>query len=111
LKKRFPENLEVAANLAEILMRDKPEQARAEIDQIIKTDSKKPYAQMLVGELQFYTGQYDAAETTFSNQSTMNALHPGPQYFLGRIAEVRGNLDLAQDHYQKALTVDGGYVL
>jgi predicted Zn-dependent protease len=110
LKKSFPQNLEVAAKIAVNLIQDQPDRARVEIDQIVKTDPKNPVGQILLGELQFISGQYKDAESTFGKDFVINSAFPQPYFFLGRIAATKGQVDQAQDQYQKSLAVNARYL-
>ena len=40
------------------MMADQPDQARKEIDEIIKLDSKNPVGYVMLGQLQFNTGRH-----------------------------------------------------
>jgi len=64
LEKRFPENIDVAGQLAASLMLDQPSQAQTRIDRIMKSDPKKPLGPVLLGELQFLSGKFEEAEAT-----------------------------------------------
>src|ERR1043165_7848077 len=62
LKEKFPKSIDVAAKVALNLLQDQPDRARTEIDQIIKMEPNNPIGYVLLGEHQFLSGQYDAAE-------------------------------------------------
>ena len=108
LKQKFPQNIDVAAKVAVSFMQDQPDRARAEIDAILKADPNNPVGPILLGELQFTTGQYAAAEATLATVPAINSSYPQPHYFLGNIAMRNGRIDEAQDHYQKSLALDSG---
>ena len=109
-KQKFPKNVDVAAKLALNFLQDQPEQARAEIDQIVKTDPKNPIGYVLRGELQFILGQYDAAEDTLGKPPAVDSPFPQVHFFLGNIAVKKGQLDQALFHYQKSLSTNSAYV-
>ncbi len=110
LKAKFPDNVELAVRLATNLMPDQPVQARQEIDHIIKIDPKNPMGYVLLGELQFRAEQFDAAEATLGNDPALGSPFPQVHFLLGNIAALKGKLDQAQDHYQKALALNGQYL-
>jgi tetratricopeptide (TPR) repeat protein len=110
LKSGFPQNLDIAAKLAMTFIQDDPVRARGEIDQIIKAEPKSAIGHILLGELQFVSGQYAEAETTFATEPAINSSRPQPHYFLGDLASRKGQVDQAQDHYQKSLAIDSQYL-
>jgi tetratricopeptide (TPR) repeat protein len=110
LKSKFPTNFELATKLATNLMADRPELARKEIDQVIDTQPKNPLGYVLLGELQFRSGQFDAAEATLGKDPALDSRFPQVHFFLGNLAIRKGQVDQAQDHYQKSLSVNNGYV-
>jgi tetratricopeptide (TPR) repeat protein len=110
LKKRFPENLDVAGKLAASLLQDDPVQARAEIDQILKAEPTNPKAQLLLGQMQFNSGKYDEVEETFGKNSTVLNTFPQAEFLLGQVALKKGQPDQAQDHFQKSLALNGMYL-
>jgi tetratricopeptide (TPR) repeat protein len=109
-KQRFPKNLDVAAKLALNFLQDQPEQARVEIEQVVKSDPKNPIGYVLQGELQFLSGQYDAAEGTLGKPPAVDSRFPQVHFFLGNIAARKGQLDQAMFHYQKSLSTNSAYV-
>jgi len=110
LKKSFPDNLDVAGKLAITVLQSNPTQARSEIDQILKADPKNPLGQILLGQLQFAAGQYDAAEATLGKDSKGLTAYPQPEFILGQIAVRKGQIDQAQDHFQKSLAANEAYL-
>ena len=110
LKKTFPDNVEVAGKLAANLLADDPVRARTEIDQVLKADPSNPTGQVLLGQLQFNSGQYDAVETTFGKSSTVNGSYPQAEFLLGQVALKKGQVDEALDHFQKSLNVNSNYL-
>jgi len=110
LKKNFPQNLDVAGKLAITLIQSNPTQARSEIDQILKADPNNALGQILLGQLQFISGQNDAAESTLGKDAKGLAAYPQPEFILGQIAIRKGQIDQAQSHFQKALAVNEAYL-
>jgi tetratricopeptide (TPR) repeat protein len=110
LKGRFPQNLAVAKRVAVGLMKSDRGRAQKEIEQILKENPKDPEGHALLGELQFFSGEIDAAEATFSKDFVLNSSIPEPHYFLGAIAERKGQLDQAQERYQKALDINNRHL-
>jgi tetratricopeptide (TPR) repeat protein len=111
LKKNLPDDVNLAAKLAANLMRDEPEKSRAEVDQILKAEPKSPIGLLLLGELQYFGEQYDAAQATLSNPLLTNTRFPEVQFFLGNLALRKRQFDVAQDYYQKTLTLNPNYIL
>src|SRR5438128_7539327 len=64
LKQKFPRRTDVAMNVALNSIEDHPELARKEIDEILKAEPDNALAHTLLGELQYYSGDYKAAEAT-----------------------------------------------
>ncbi len=110
LKPKFPNNVPVDAKLAGNLMQDRPKDAQPVIDEILKNEPKNPVGYVLLGELQYRTRQFDAAEATLGKDPALNSQFPQPHFLLGNIAALKGQLDQAQDHYQKALAINGQYM-
>jgi len=110
VKRKFPKNFDVAAKLALNFLQDQPDQARVEIDQIVKTDPKNPIGYVLRGQLQFILGQYDAAEDTLGKPPAVDSAFPQVHFFLGSIALRKGQPDQAIFHYQKSLSTNSNYV-
>ena len=110
LKEKFRENVDVAVKLAQSFLLDQPERARTEVDQIMKLDPKNPLGPVLLGEVQFLVGEYDAAEATLGKAPTVDSPYPAVHFVLGNIETRKGQLDQAIFHYQKSLAVNGAYV-
>jgi tetratricopeptide (TPR) repeat protein len=111
LKGKFPKNLAVAAALAQNLLQDQPEKARTEIDQILKADANSAIGLILLGELQFNSRQFDAAEATFEKDQAIKSPYPQPHFFLGNIALGKGQIDKAISHFEQSIAVNAGYVI
>jgi tetratricopeptide (TPR) repeat protein len=109
-KPKFPKNLDLAAEIANNLIPDKPEEAKKEIDEVIGLDPKNPVGPALLGVYQFRTGQLDVAEATLEKESVINSPLPQIHFVLGSIAARKGNIDQAQDHFQKSLAVNAQYI-
>ena len=110
LKKKFPQNLDVASTLATNLMRDQPDRARTEVDQIIKTDPKNPVGYLLLGESEYNSGQFAAAEETLGKDPALNSRFPQVHFFLGNLALLKGQPDSAIEHFNKSLAADKTYL-
>ncbi|HEY2382181.1 MAG TPA: tetratricopeptide repeat protein [Terriglobia bacterium] len=110
-QQKFPKNADVAGKRAVILMSTQPDEARKEIDRLIKAEPQNPLGHVLLGELQYTAGQYDAAEATLSVNPALDSPYPGPHYWLGEIARRKGNTEEAISHFQKSAAVNHlGYV-
>ncbi|TMA04544.1 MAG: tetratricopeptide repeat protein, partial [Deltaproteobacteria bacterium] len=110
LKQKFPKSIEVAVRLAKVSLEQQPDRARKEIDQILKSEPKNPIGPILLGELHFFSGKYQEAETILSQAPAINSSSAEPHYFLGRIAASRSQTDQALDHYQKSLLLSPRYL-
>ncbi len=110
LKVRFPENVDVAARLAVQYLENEPELARQEIEMILEAEPENPLGQILLGELQFFSGDLSASETTFTGDQAFNSPFPQPHFFLGQIAQSRGQFDEAASQYREALALNAGYI-
>jgi tetratricopeptide (TPR) repeat protein len=110
LKKTYPDNVEVAGKLAANILSDDPVRARTEVDQILKAEPANATGQLMLGQIQFNSGQYDAVEETFGKSSTVNGTYPQAEFLLGQVALRKGQADQAQDHFQKSLTVNSNYL-
>jgi len=109
-KLKFPDNIPLSAKLAANLMADKPDQAKKEIDQILKAEPKKPVGHVLLGELQYASGQFDAAAETLGKEPALGSAFPQVHYLLGNLASKKGKVDEAQGHYQQSIKVDKRYI-
>jgi tetratricopeptide (TPR) repeat protein len=110
LRKRFPDNAQVALKTAAHYLPNKPELARTAIDDVLKKDPKDPQALALLGELQYIAGQDTEAQATLSSPDLIQSPLAKPHFLLGSIAARRGQLDVAQGEYRKALTKDPRYL-
>ena len=106
LKTRFPENLDVAARLAVQLLQDDPDLAQVEIDRILEAQPENPIGHILLGELQYISGDIDAAATTFANSNAADSPFPQPSFFLGQIANNQGRFEDAVVEYRRSLTLN-----
>ncbi len=109
MKKSFPDNMDVAKKIAVTYIDEAPDKARAEVDRMLKINSKNPDALALLGQLQFNAGQDDAAVATFTSLPP-NLANPQPEFVLGQIAMKKGQADAAQTHFQKSIAINGGYL-
>jgi tetratricopeptide (TPR) repeat protein len=110
LKESFPGNTDVAVKAAVSFMQDQPNRARTEIEAILRGDPKNTVGQILLGEVQYITGQYDAAEATLATVPVINSSYPQVRYFLGNIALRKGRLDEAQEHFRRSIMLDSQYL-
>jgi len=110
LKEKFPKNVDVAVKLVQNFLLDQPERARTEVEQMMKLDPQNPIGPVLLGEIQFQVGEYDAAEATLGKPPAVDSPYPEVQFVLGNIQTRKGQLDQAIAHYQKSLAVNGAYV-
>jgi tetratricopeptide (TPR) repeat protein len=110
LKNKFPQNLDVLANVAMVFVQDQPDRARPAIHQLLKLYPQNPVGHILLGELQYFSGQDDQADKTLSDDLAINSLFPEPHYFLGLMAVAKGKFGQAQDHYQRSIAVRSRYL-
>jgi Tfp pilus assembly protein PilF len=110
LKKHFPDNLDVAGNLASNLILDHPDQAKTEIDQILKANPGNLAATLLLGQLQYTAGHYDLVQTTLESYPSSADGFPLARYLLGEVALKRGQLDQALKYFQQALSANNSYI-
>jgi tetratricopeptide (TPR) repeat protein len=110
LKKSYPDSVDVAGKLAANLLTDDPVRARTEIDQILKAEPTNATGLLLLAQIQFNSGQYDAIEETLRKSPALRESFPQPELLLGQVALKKGQIDEAQDHYQKSLSVNSSYV-
>jgi len=109
-KQKFPKSLDVAEKIALRFLKNQPDRARPEIEQILKAEPNNIVGNILLGELYVLTGQYDAAEAAFGKKSVLDGRFPQPHYFLGKIAFKKGQQNQAVDHYQKALAINRNFL-
>jgi tetratricopeptide (TPR) repeat protein len=109
-KDKFPKDLDVAVKVAMNFLQDQPQRARTEVDEIMKLDPRDPVGSVLLGELQFIAGDYDAAQATFEKPLVIDSPYPQVHFFLGNIQLRKGQLDQAVFHYQKSLAVKSSYI-
>jgi len=110
LKKSYPTDRTVSGKIAALLLGTEPDRARIEIDEILKADPKSPMGLLLLGELQFNTGQYDLATASLEKEPQVTATFPQANFILGEISLKKGQLDEAQLHFQKAIDVSSNYL-
>lgn len=110
LKAKFPRNIDVLVAVAENLIPDKQDQVRPAIDQLLSIAPKDPIGYVLLGELEFRMGQFDAAEATLGKDPALNSPFPQVHYLLGNVLARKGRLDQALDHYRKALVLNSQYL-
>lgn len=110
LKTKFPKDITVAVRLAQNLLPDQPDRAMPEIDQVIKTQPKNPLGYVLQGEAQFRTGKFAEAEATLSKEPALSSPFPQVHFFLGNLAEQKGQVNDAVGHFEKSVAVNKNYL-
>src|SRR5262249_20378253 len=110
VKTKLPKNPAVAVKLAVNLMPDLPARARVEIDQFIKAAPRNPLGYVLLGEAQYRTGQFAEAEATLSKELAPSSRYPQVHFFLGKLAQQKGQTDKAIEHFENSLNIDRGYI-
>ena len=110
LKAKFPKDLAVAARLAQNLLLDQPDRAMAEIDQIIKAQPTNPLGYVLQGEAQYRAGKFAEAEETLSKEPALSSAFPQVHFFLGNLAERKGQVNEAIGHFEKSAGVNKNYL-
>ncbi len=109
-RRKFPASVDLSVQIATNLMQDQPDEARKEIDQILKLEPKNPVGHVLLGELQYKLGKFEEAEAILGGESVVNSRFPQAHFLLGNLSRQKNKMDEAQDHYQKALALNGAYV-
>jgi len=109
-KPKFPKHIPLAVRIATVMMDDQRDLARKEIDQIIQEDPKNPIGTVLLGTLQFRSGELDASGATLTQDIALNAPFPQVHFMLGALAERKGDGDKAQEHYLKSIGVNSAYL-
>ena len=109
-KSKFPKSIPLAIKLAGNLIPDKLDLARKEIDQIRAAEPKNPAGDVLLGQLQFASGDFDAAAETLGKEPALGSSFPQVHYLLGNLALRKGKYDEAQDHFQKSIQVNKSYI-
>jgi tetratricopeptide (TPR) repeat protein len=110
LKMRFPDDLDVARNLASNLMPDHPDQAKTEIDRILKANPADPTGKLLLAQMQFDAGQYELVRATLGSLPSNADGFPQANLLLGEIANKQGQFDQAQKQFQMALSANSNYL-
>jgi tetratricopeptide (TPR) repeat protein len=110
LKKRFPDDLDVARNLASNLIQDHPDQAKTEIDRILKANPADPSGRLLLAQMQFDAGQYELVRATLASYPSNADGFPQASLLLGEIANKKGQFDQAQKQFQQALSANSNYL-
>ncbi|MEE8161526.1 MAG: tetratricopeptide repeat protein, partial [Acidobacteriota bacterium] len=109
LKEKFPDSVAISKKVSVLFMKSDPEWVRSEIEGILESDPKDLDGLVLLGQLQFFSGQYQQAEETLKEALLRTDTHPEAHFFLGRIAALKGKLNQAQQEYQKALSIRQNY--
>ncbi|MFV0469016.1 MAG: tetratricopeptide repeat protein [Dysgonomonas sp.] len=69
------------------------------------------FAQSSLGEIYFYTGEYDAAKSFYETQISQSQSVAESYYYLGEIAWVKGDATTAKSDYEKGLAADPEFML
>jgi tetratricopeptide (TPR) repeat protein len=109
-KSRFPESIEVAIQIAENLLPDRPDQAKQEIDRILKAEPHNPAGHILLGRYQYGTGQFKEAAETLAKEPAISSPFPQVHYFLGKISMRNGKADEAQTHFEESARMSDRYL-
>jgi tetratricopeptide (TPR) repeat protein len=110
LKKTLPENLDVAAKLAVLVMVSDPKMAQAEVERILKADPNNGAGNLLLGEMQYIAGEYDKAQVSLTKPQVANGPFPEAQFFLGNLAMRKLDPVKAQEYLEKAVQMNPRYV-
>jgi len=108
-KSKFPQKDDVALAHAEVLFGTDRAAARKEVDAVLMKDPHNVAAQVLLGEMQFMSNEFDAAAATLNAPSIVNGRWPQAHLLLGQIEASKGQNDKALEHLQKALQLDAAY--
>jgi tetratricopeptide (TPR) repeat protein len=109
-KSRFPESTELAIKIAQNLLIDKPEQAKQEIDRVLKAEPYNPAGYILLGEYQYSVGQYPEAAATLGKEPAISSPTPQVHYLLGKISMRNGKADEAQTHLEQSARMNDRYL-
>jgi len=109
-KSKFPQSIPLAIKIAADLMQDKPDQAKLEIDRILKAEPKNAAGNALLGEFQYNSGQFDAAAETLGKEPAISSPFPQVHYLLGNIALKKGKPAESETHYRNSIKVRGDFV-
>jgi tetratricopeptide (TPR) repeat protein len=88
----------------------KYDDAAKTIGECLKADPNMPQAHLLVGKLLFMQGQMAQGATEMEKAVAVNAKLDDGWYWLGIVAEEKGQTDKAYECYQKALDLDGSNI-
>jgi serine/threonine protein kinase/tetratricopeptide (TPR) repeat protein len=83
------------------------ENARAQIDEILRQDHKNVWAQRKLGEIELNHGDLARAERIY--QDLVPSIPEKALVCLGNVRQLRGNLGGAADSYQRALAITPDY--
>jgi tetratricopeptide (TPR) repeat protein len=109
-KSKFPESTALAIRIAENLVIDKPDQAKQEIDRVLKADPNNPAGYVLLGEYQYNIGQFDAAAETLGREPAISSPFPQVHYLLGKISSRNGKADEARTHFEESARLNDRYL-
>ena len=103
--KADPENIDVLLDLADLQLRvNKVDDAKGNIDQVLKINARHRRANLLRGIVLFRQGHLDDAKVVLTQALVLNPDPARTHFYLGRIAEANGEKDTAIRHYRQALS-------
>ena len=95
------EHAGVRLDLAKLLIGgDRAAEARPIVEAVIAADAANRRARLLLGMAHYHLGDLDAAEKALTEASLYNADRVLTHYYLGRVAEQRGDMTAAATHYR-----------
>ena len=109
-KSKFPESTALAIKIAENLLVEKPEQAKQEIDRILKAEPYNPAGYVLLGTFQYHTNLFKDAVETLANEPAISSPFPQVHYVLGKISMRNGKADEAQKHFEESARMNDRYL-
>lgn len=98
-----PNHVDVLLDLASLkLVAQQVDEAATMVEQVLAADPGSRHGKLMRGIVLFYQGDYDAAEPALREVLLLNPDPARTHYYLGRIAEVRGDSARAIEHYRTA---------
>lgn len=98
-----PDQADILLDLAALKLAMKQvEDAAAIVNQVLTADPASRQGKLMHGIVLFHQGDYDAAEPVLREALLLNPDPARTHYYLGRIAEIRGDKDAAITHYRTA---------